>query len=126
MKFAVLNLVLFLGVGVVAAQNNKSATGNDGNNPKATNVQSVRGCLSETGNTYALLGGNPLRQYRITGGDLDALKDQIGHTVQITGPVGQVRSGASTNGMYGPGSTTGVGYDTIKAESVQEVASNCG
>jgi hypothetical protein len=94
-------------------------------NPNQHNVQTMRGCLSKAGHTYALLGGNPVRQYRITGGDTAALKGKEGHTVEITGPVGEVTSGASTNGKYNAGTTTGVGYDTIKAESVKDVADTC-
>lgn len=129
MKFAMLNVALCcLAPGMAAAQNSNSANSNTLNDQgsQSANVQTVRGCLSQTGNTYVLLGGSPLRQYRVTGGDTHALKHQLGHTIEISGPVGQVQSGASVNGTYGPGSTTGVGYDTIKADSVKEVFGNCG
>ena len=88
-------------------------------------VQTVRGCLSKTGNTYVLLGTTPLRQYRIVGGDVEALKHKLGHTVEITGAVGEKESGATTNGLYNSGSTTGVGYGTITVQSVKEVYANC-
>ncbi len=72
-----------------------------------------------------ILGGAPVRQYRIVGGDTEALKGKLGHTVEITGPVGQQESGATTNGLYNSGSTTGVGYNTITAQTVKEVFANC-
>lgn len=126
MKIAAVNLVLLFVVGVAAGQNaqtGSSATANAENS--APQVQTVRGCLSKTGNTYVILGGNPVRQYRILGGDTEALKDKVGHTVEVTGPVGQKESGATTNGLYNSGSTTGVGYNTITAQTVKEVFANC-
>jgi hypothetical protein len=69
--------------------------------------------------------GAPVRQYRIVGGDTEALKGKLGHTVEVTGPVGQKESGATTNGLYNSGSTTGVGYNTITAQSVKEIYANC-
>ena len=126
MKTAALSLVLLFVAGVVAAQNaptGNSATGNQGSS--TSQVQTVRGCLSKTGDTYVLMGGAPVRQYRIVGGDIDSLKDKLGHTVEVTGPVGQKESGATTNGRYNSGSTTGVGYDTITAQTVKEVYANC-
>ena len=93
----------------------------------------------------ALAGGNeelrPLRQHRaldnrqgtgdddafagVIGGDIAAFKGKENKTVEVTGLVGERESGASTNGQYGPGSTTGVGYDTIIAKSVKVVVDNC-
>ena len=67
-----------------------------------------------------------MRQYRITGGDIAAFKGKENRTVEVTGLVGEKESGASPNGHYGPGSTTGVGYDTIIAKSVKVVVDNCG
>ena len=120
MRSAVLSVVLVAGGLLVAAQNPNS--GNSGG--KAT--QTIRGCLSKTGNTYVILGGTPMRQYRIIGGDIAAFKGKENKTVEVTGLVGEKESGASTNGQYGPGSTTGVGYDTIIAKSVKVVVDNCG
>ena len=50
---------------------------------------------------------NPERRRKAS----EALKGKLGHTVEVTGPVGQKESGATTNGLYNSGSTTGVGYD---------------
>ncbi len=127
MRVAALNVVLLLASGVVIGQSTgtgNSAAQNTGNSP-APAVETVRGCLSKTGNTYVLLGGAPVRQYRIVGGDIEDLKHKLGHTVEVTGPVGQKESGATTNGLYNSGSTTGVGYNTITAQSVKEVFANC-
>ena len=129
MRSIVLNVVLLLACGVfVAAQNPKSSNGAAQNteNSSTNTPQTVRGCLAKTGNTYVILGGNPMRQYRIIGGDVAAFKGKQNKIVQVTGIVGQKESGASTNGDYEPGSTTGVGYDTIIAKSVKVVVDNCG
>jgi hypothetical protein len=127
MRVAALNVVLLLASGVVIGQS--TGTGNSAEpsagNSAAPTVQTVRGCLSKTGNTYVLLGTTPVRQYRIVGGDVEALKHKLGHTVEITGAVGEKESGATTNGLYNSGSTTGVGYGTITAQSVKEVYANC-
>ncbi len=127
MKAAAFSVVLFVMSGFAAGQTGGSGsssaqTSQTSNSPK---LQTVRGCLSKTGNTYVILGGNPVRQYRIVGGDTEALKNKLGHTVEVTGAVGQKESGATTNGLYNSGSTTGVGYDTITAQSVKEVFANC-
>ncbi len=128
MRAAALSVVLLLMSGAVAGQGTgagNSAAASAGNSNQST-MQTVRGCLSQTDHTYVLLGTAPVRQYRIVGGDLEALKGKIGHTVEITGAVGNRESGASPNGMYNPGSTTGVGYATITAEGVKEIYANCG
>jgi len=127
MRVAALNVVFLLASGAVIGQStgmDNSAAQSTGNAP-APAVQTVRGCLSKTGNTYVLLGTTPLRQYRIVGGDVEALKHKLGHTVEITGAVGEKESGATTNGLYNSGSTTGVGYNTITVQSVKEVFANC-
>jgi hypothetical protein len=123
-KPLVLNVLLCFACAVLmAAQKSNSNSQSQTTNP---NVQTVRGCLTMTGHSYVLLGGTPLRQYRVIGGDLAALKGKEEQTVEITGPVAEKQSGAGVHGMYGPGSTTGVGYDTIKAQSVRDVYGNCG
>jgi hypothetical protein len=119
------SVVCFACALLLAAQSSNSEAQNE-HAAAASKVQTIRGCLTMTGHTYVLLGGTPLRQYRVTGGNLGALKGKEEHTVEITGPVGHVESGASPNGTYGPGSTTGVGYYTIRAQSVKEVSGNCG
>src|SRR5215469_7326418 len=108
MRFIVLNVVLFLACGVfVAAQdaNSSNPATQNSENSSAKAIQTIRGCLSKTGNMYVILGGTPMRQYRVIGGDIAALKGKQNKVVEVTGPVGQKESGASTNGEYGPGST---------------------
>ena len=127
MKAAAFSVVLIVMSEVIAGQTSGSG-GSSAQTSESSNsakLQTVRGCLSKTGDTYVILGGNPVRQYRIVGGDTEALKHKLGHTVEVTGPAGQEESGATTNGLYNSGSTTGVGYDTITAQSVKEVFANC-
>ncbi len=125
MRVAALNVVLLLASGVVIGQSTGNSAAQSTGNPAAPTVQTVRGCLSKTGNTYVLLGGTPVRQYRIVGGDTEGLKHKLGHTVEVTGPVGEKESGATTDGLYNSGSTTGVGYSTITVQSLKEVFANC-
>ena len=129
MLFKVLNVVLFLACGAfIAAQSansDKPAT-QASTSSSASVMLTVRGCLSKTGNTYVILGGTPLRQYRVIGVTVADLKDKQNKIVEVKGLVGQKESGASENGQYGPGSTTGVGYDTIIVKSAKVVVDNCG
>jgi len=129
MLFKVLNVVLFLVCGAfIAAQSaNPSQPATQASRSSSAGVMlTVRGCLSKTGNTYVILGGTPLRQYRVIGGTVADLKDKQNKIVEVKGLVGQKESGASENGQYGPGSTTGVGYDTIIVKSAKVVVDNCG
>ncbi len=129
MRSILFSLAFLLVSGVfLGAQDANSGTSSaqHGENSDAKAEQTVRGCLSKTGNTYVILGSAPIRQYRIIGGDITAFKGKQNKVVEVTGIVGQQASGASTNGQYGPGSTTGVGYDTIIAKSVKVVIDNCG
>ncbi len=127
MKSVLLGLVLFVSAGVLLAQSNQAQNEKSGNqSAQQGNVQTIRGCLTTSGHTYIILGNNPMRQYRVTGGDMAALKHLVNHTVEVTGPVGHVKSGASEGGNYGPASTTGVGYDTVRAQSVKNASDNCG
>lgn len=125
MRSAVLSVVL-LGVVLLACGPFVAAQNPNSGNSGTKTTQTIRGCLTKTGNTYVILGGTPMRQYRIIGGDIAAFKGKQNKTVEVTGLVGEKESGASTNGQYGPGSTTGVGYDTIIAKSVKVVVDNCG
>jgi hypothetical protein len=133
MKIGFLSFVLLCLASRVVGQSTSSENANASRDQgtKESQIQTVRGCLShESEHIYILLAGDPgsQRQYRIIGGKtaaLKKLKEKVGHTVEVTGPVGIRQSGASTNGKYNAGSTTGVGYDTIKAQSVKDVFDTC-
>jgi hypothetical protein len=128
MRFIAFNIVVFLACGVfVAIQDAHSSNGATQNSESssAKTSQTVRGCLSKTGSTYVILGGTPMRQYRVIGGDVAALKGKQNKVVEVIGLVGQKEYGAGTNGEYGPGSTTGVGFDTITVKSAKVVMDNC-
>lgn len=95
---------------------------------KPAGEQTVEGCLSKTGNTYVILGGDQPKQYRIVGGDvlsLKALKGKIGHTVKVTGRLGESDGVENVAPPYNEGSTTGVTYSTLVIDSVRERSSNC-
>ena len=126
MKSVVFALTFLVASGIVLLAQNSNSSNAAQNSQNSKTVQTIHGCLTKSGNTYIILGGTPMRQYRVIGGDLAALNGKQNHTVQITGPVGEVKSGASPNGQYGPASTTGVGYDTIVAQHVKELYPNCG
>lgn len=86
MKTAALNLVLLPVAGVVAgqkAQTGGSATPTAESSPPS--AQTFRGRLSKAGDTHVLLGG--LLSISDCGGDTEALKGKLGHTVEVTGPV---------------------------------------
>lgn len=123
---SILFSILILAATLAVGQSSNSGDSAQSQNSGAKTMQTVRGCLSKTGNTYVILGGTPMRQYRIVGGDIAAFQGKQNKVVEVTGLVGHQESGASTNGQYGPGSTTGVGYDTIIAKSVKVVVDNCG
>lgn len=90
--------------------------------------QTVEGCLSKTGNTYVILGGDQPKQYRIVGGDvlsLKALRGKIGHTVRVTGRLGQSDGVQNVAPPYNEGSTTGVTYSTLVIDSAHDRSPNC-
>lgn len=90
--------------------------------------QTVEGCLSKTGTTYVILGGDQPKQYRIVGGDplsLKALKGKIGHTVKVTGKLGESDGIENVAPPYNEGSTTGVSYSTLVIDSVHNRSPNC-
>lgn len=90
--------------------------------------QTVEGCLSKTGNTYVILGGDQPRQYRIVGGDilsLKALRGKIGHTVRVTGTLRGSDGVENVAPPYNEGSTTGVTYSTLVIDSAHERSPNC-
>lgn len=90
-----------------------------------SHVQVVEGCLSKTANTYVITGGDQPRQYRITGGDVSALKGKIGHTVRVTGTLGESDGVENVVPPYNEGSTIGVTYSTIIMTSSRDISANC-
>jgi hypothetical protein len=126
LKSVVFALTFLVASGIVLLAQDAHSGNAAQNSQNSKTVQTIHGCLTKSGNTYIILGGAPMREYRVIGGDIAALKDKQNHTVEITGPVGEKKSGASPNGQYGPASTTGVGYDTIVAQHVKELYPNCG
>ena len=91
MKAAAFSVVLIVMSGITAGQTSGSGSSSaqTSESSNSAKLQTVRGCLSKTGDTYVILGGNPVRQYRVVGGNTEALKHKLGHTVEVTGPVGQ-------------------------------------
>ncbi len=90
--------------------------------------QTVEGCLSKTGNTYVILGGDQPKQYRIVGGDvlsLKALRGKIGHTVRVTGKLRESDGVENVAPPYNEGSTTGVTYSILVIDSAHERSPNC-
>ena len=104
------------------------ANGEEPSNNSKSADQTVEGCLSETGKTYVIVGGDQPKQYRITGGDplsLKALKGKLGHTVKVTGTLGQSDGVENVAPPYNEGSTTGVTYSTLVIDSFRDKSPNC-
>ena len=107
------SVLVGLSLGAVAEQNHDHS------------VQAVQGCLSYTNNTYVITGGDSQRQYRIIQGDTSELRGKQGHTVTVTGVVGQNEPRENTTEPPNEGTTTGVTYNTIMVRSVKDIAPNC-
>ena len=96
----------------------------DAHNPLG--LRTVIGCLSKTAGTYVITGGAPgPKQFRIVSGDVSSLKGKLGYTIKVVGIIGNNDALANQNGLYNAGSTTGVGYLTIKAQKISQVYVNC-
>ncbi|MGD0404536.1 MAG: hypothetical protein ABSB66_15220 [Candidatus Acidiferrales bacterium] len=94
--------------------------------PQALGLRTVVGCLSMTAGTYVIAGGAPgPKQFRIVSGDVSSLKGKTGRTIKVVGIVGKNDALANQNGLYNEGSTTGVGYLTIEAQQISQVAFSC-
>ncbi len=87
----------------------------------------VEGCLSKLAKgPYIITASGPEpRQFRVTGGDTSGLSSLVEHTVRVTGIVGESDPQVQVATPPNPGSTTGVTYNTIDVEQVQDVTSNC-
>lgn len=88
-------------------------------------TKTVEGCLSFTDHTYVITGGNTPRQFRIIGGNTAPLKGKLGHTFAVSGAVGESDPGENTTQPPNEGTTTGVTYNTITAQTVKDIAPNC-
>ena len=94
--------------------------------PEENTFRKVEGCLAYNGVSYVLaVVSNGPKQYRVIGGDIDALKGKVGHTVEIDGPTGRNNPQAMVENWDQREATTGVGWYTITAERVHDVTSNC-
>jgi hypothetical protein len=85
----------------------------------------VEGRLSRSGHTYVVTGGDKPKQYRITQGYVTALKGTLGHTVRVTGLLGQSDGVENVVPPFGEGPTTGVTDSTIAMTSSRDISSSC-
>ncbi len=86
----------------------------------------IEGCLAYNGVSYVLaVVSNGPKQYRVVGGDVDALRGKVGHTVEIDGPTRRNNPQAMIENWDQREATTGVGWYTITADQVRDVTSNC-
>ena len=127
-KIAMLGITLALVTSAAQAQT-KSTHANandDGTVPQPLGLRTVVGCVSRTAGTYVITGGAPgPKQFRIVSGDVSSLESRMGYTVKVVGIVSKNDPLANQNDLYNEGSTTGVGYLTIDAQSVSQVYANC-
>jgi hypothetical protein len=86
----------------------------------------VEGCLAYNGVSYVLaVVSNGPKQYRVVGGDVEALHGKVGHTIEIDGVTGRNDPREMIMNWDQREATTGVGWYTISAERVRDVTSNC-
>jgi hypothetical protein len=127
----VLTSLALAGCGFAQQANSGSVPGatvkNGGIAPQHLGLETVVGCLSKgPDGTYALTGGAPgPKQFRIISGDLAPLKHAEEKDVEVLGIVGQNNPVANQDQPYNSGTTTGVGYLTIKAEQVKVLGHDC-
>jgi hypothetical protein len=102
-----------------------STQGSAATQPQKT-FRRVEGCLAYNGVSYVLaVVSNGPKQYRVTGGDVAALKGKVGHTVEIDGPTGRNNPQAMIENPDQRQATTGVGWYTITADQVRDITPNC-
>jgi hypothetical protein len=124
-------LAFLIAAPALAVAQQSSTAGNDlggeAYQPDTTKVaRSISGCLVNNGHRYivAVIGSMP-KQYRVIGGDTSPLRGKIGHTVEIRGAAGKSDPRKIILNYNMLDATTGVGYDTISADSVQDLLPNC-
>jgi hypothetical protein len=113
----------------LAAQSNMAGNSNSQSRNSADDdnvFRRIEGCLAYNGVSYVLaVVSNGPKQYRVVGGDVDALHGKVGHTVEIDGPTGRNNPQAMIENWDQREATTGVGWYTITAAQVRDVTSNC-
>ncbi len=120
-------LLLFLALAtfsIVFAQDKAAQT----NNPQSEDhiFRRVQGCLAYNGVSYVLaVVSNGPKQYRVVGGNVDALRGKLGHTIEIDGMTGRNDPRKAIMNWDQREATTGVGWYTISADRVIDVTSNC-
>lgn len=90
-------------------------------------VQTVTGCLEKPAHGgYVITATTPEpTEFHVTGGNETALAAMQGHTVRVTGAVGQSNPQAQATSAPNAESTTGVAYRTIVAQQVHDVSGAC-
>ena len=108
----------------LAAQENPAQAGNPG--PEGQTFRKVEGCLAYNGVSYVLaVVSNGPKQYRVVGGNVEALRGKVGHTVEVDGMTARNDPREMVMNWDQREATTGVGWYTITADRVSDVTSNC-
>ena len=103
-----------------AAQQQQTATSTE------NTFRRIEGCLAYNGVGYVLaVVSNGPKQYRVLGGEIDALRGKEGHTVEIDGPTARNNLQSMIENWDQRQATTGVGWYTITANRVRDITSNC-
>ncbi len=121
-------LAVMAAVVVSASVATAQTTTSDNSADKLSSVSGnhvVQGCLSRTAEQYVITGGNGPKQYRIIAGDVSSLRKELGHSVEVSGALGKNDPVENMITPYNEGSTTGVGWDTIKVSSIRVLSKNC-
>jgi hypothetical protein len=99
---------------------------NGGIAPQHLGLETVIGCLTETGGTYVITGGGGAgKQFRIVSGDVSSFKHAYGQDVEVVGIVAKNDPLENQNGLVNEGTTTGAGYLTIQAQKVKVIGAHC-
>jgi hypothetical protein len=119
------SVVLLLTVPAWSQQNLKSDQGQ--NVPSAERVpRRIEGCLGFNGVSYVLaVVSNGPKQYRVVGGNVERLRGELGHTVEIEGMTAPNDAREMAMNWDIREATTGVGWYNITAEQVRNITSNC-
>ena len=111
---------------LVAQDNIAGNTPSQSSATQGSEFRRIEGCLAYNGVSYVLaVVSNGPKQYRVVGGNIDALQGKVGHTVEIDGPTGRNNPQAMIENWDQREATTGVGWYTITADQVHDITSNC-